>query len=765
MPAKKRTIQYRNYRWGIIPEVLLLLVFFVIQLQHINLDLWNDEIYTLKHFTLTSIQTTVSDYHVPNNHIFFNLINNIYLKFIGVDSLHDLLNNPWKLRIIPLFYSLCTLIFVYKIGLKFHNRLIAILGAGVLLTTIPYFNFSLQMRGYGLSTLLLVLFVYYIISHTRQPKKIYLLAVGLISAVLFYTIPSNAYFILSILFILGVHFILSTVKLKKMQIKDILHNHYFHLTISIGLGVTTALALYSPIFREVFMNDYVIPDEPFLLSKIEYYFNHIFRGMNSNRWPLVIIGSLGLLLFLAKRKTWILPITIFLSICLFPIIIVYVRGDQPPSRVFTVIAPFFSLLISAGIYLIINRFIKMKSANHSVYGLILLYSVIIFTFEICANKKHTLSNIQEGKLSQNMYTQYYSSNYQPLLDVTDFNQYYQAQPLPVMINGCMPHGIPHYLDMFDIPYAKINAQDSLLSISDSIYVITNHPYSFDQIQEYDLSILNEDLTYHNVLLLSKREQWLSKIQTKLDSLGETHKDSIAFVFNIYSSSLFNDFAKKHPCYYISESNKYDYGKLIPYFDGKPFVCYLQTLDRNSHNISNIIKNNLNVTDNFSTQKSLEFFVGTPFHKSSSDQFVLYYNDFDHPVVNEISSIDSSKQFSGIHSQKLDSNNIYSSVFSYSIKDSISDIEFKVSFMSSFTHDTKGFVVLDVQRKNKPSIWKANKISPFFNPKNEWQKVISSFQVKDTLYPDDIIKLYIWTPKKDDIWIDDLKVELLNTSSN
>ncbi|MFK7775093.1 MAG: hypothetical protein AB8F94_23330 [Saprospiraceae bacterium] len=59
--------------------LLVFIAFYFIQKDHLNLDFWNDEIYTLKHFIFAPIATTLSDYHVPNNHIFFNLINNIYL--------------------------------------------------------------------------------------------------------------------------------------------------------------------------------------------------------------------------------------------------------------------------------------------------------------------------------------------------------------------------------------------------------------------------------------------------------------------------------------------------------------------------------------------------------------------------------------------------------------------------------------------------------------------------------------------------------------
>ena len=105
-----------------IVEVLLFIGFTGILFTRINEDFWNDEIYTLYHFTFTSLANTVTDYHVPNNHVLFNFINNLYLRIIQLDSLSLLLEHPWKLRLTPFFYSLLAGIFTYKIGIRLVNN-------------------------------------------------------------------------------------------------------------------------------------------------------------------------------------------------------------------------------------------------------------------------------------------------------------------------------------------------------------------------------------------------------------------------------------------------------------------------------------------------------------------------------------------------------------------------------------------------------------------------------------------------------------------
>ena len=84
-------------------------------------------------------------------------------------------------------------------------------------------------------------------------------------------------------------------------------------------------------------------------------------------------------------------------------------------------------------------------------------------------------------------------------------------------------------------------------------------------------------------------------------------------------------------------------------------------------------------------------------------------------------------------------------------------------MSRFDENTKSQVVLDVNRNDKGNIWKGNKLNAFYNPLEQWQKVIATFQIKEKLMPDDLIKIYVWNPKGETIWIDDLKVEIIETS--
>ncbi len=74
---------------------------------YLNLDLWWDEVYSLDFFVFVLLKTVVTDYHLPNNHIFANLLNHIYVYSLGLDDI-SLLENPWKIRILMLVYAVIT---------------------------------------------------------------------------------------------------------------------------------------------------------------------------------------------------------------------------------------------------------------------------------------------------------------------------------------------------------------------------------------------------------------------------------------------------------------------------------------------------------------------------------------------------------------------------------------------------------------------------------------------------------------------------------
>ena len=119
--------------------------------KYINLDFWYDELITLQYFVFVPVQKIVTDYSVPNNHIFFNILNHLFMGVLGVANLPALMDHPFWIRSLMAFYTAVTLIYLYRIGVRFYNRTVAVAAVIILLTTLPFYNFAVQVRGYSLS--------------------------------------------------------------------------------------------------------------------------------------------------------------------------------------------------------------------------------------------------------------------------------------------------------------------------------------------------------------------------------------------------------------------------------------------------------------------------------------------------------------------------------------------------------------------------------------------------------------------------------------
>ena len=344
-PKPNRTI-FLNYGRPLFWWLGLSFIMLGLYWSHFDLDYFNDEIYTLKHFVFCDLKKTVLDYHVPNNHIFYNLINNFYSRLTGIDTFHAALQQPLRLRILTLLYTLGTLYFTIKIAWSRANPMAGILSGIALITTIPYFNFAFQLRGYGLSAFFLVAILYIQGRPTRQLTIRRGMSLTLLTALLFYTVPSNLYPIGGVLLFLGFGVLAQMSK----GLRSIFSREGPLADIGwLAGGLALGLLFYAPIFKDVFMNGYVQPVHPFQLERLaSYYLPKLGDGFLSNRWLFLVLMALGLRAYKKHSQLALLMLCVLFT----PPLLVMIRGDEAPLRIFTVLIPIFSILIGIGLSLI-----------------------------------------------------------------------------------------------------------------------------------------------------------------------------------------------------------------------------------------------------------------------------------------------------------------------------------------------------------------------------------------------------------------------------
>jgi hypothetical protein len=470
--------------------------------RYINLDFWYDEVFTLKNFIFVSIPKTATDYSFPNNHIFFNLINNMYLKSIGVDNLYSLMDWPWRIRLLPLAYTLFTLAYLYLIGIKFFNNFIAKMSLILLVSTVPFYNFALQVRGYGLSTLLLCMLLYHLWSFEERLRICDAILVVLSAALSLYTIPLNLYALMGIMAIyllLGAgkwRFRLGSERSETAadESEGIAprqnfygeHRH-FVIVLLIGIGIVLAFLLYLPVIDQVLHNRFVeshglfhVPILLEILPKVAYYFM-------SGRYLIIlafILGCFAYVVYSGEREPRIIRKAVCCSIILLlPFLFSFVRGDRPFLRVFVNLVPVFALLMSVGIYFLQSSIPVLRRRALLITIIAIIYCNVAFAAAIRNIERRIQSDLEMGNQSQDIYYNYYQTHYHPLKLARDISEHDEIGPEPwegLFLYHYDQAAMPNYLRKFAIGFTADRGRlESLLKTRKQVYVITALPTEFE----------------------------------------------------------------------------------------------------------------------------------------------------------------------------------------------------------------------------------------------------------------------------------------------
>ena len=114
-------------------------------------SLWCDEIYTLKNYVIASDALNPAVfYDYPNNHVLFNLFLARILRIFGMQDFAAVSLNVAPVRAATLVFPALSLVFSALAAGRFGKT--AVLLAPLLLaTSLPFYAWSVELRGYGLS--------------------------------------------------------------------------------------------------------------------------------------------------------------------------------------------------------------------------------------------------------------------------------------------------------------------------------------------------------------------------------------------------------------------------------------------------------------------------------------------------------------------------------------------------------------------------------------------------------------------------------------
>jgi hypothetical protein len=498
-------------KWvSFIPWLVILVLVIVGAYYRVGLDLWNDELYTLDKFTLVPLQAVLYDYHVPNNHILYNLFNYFVLQIWGIDSMSSLLSSPWILRVVSGVYSTISVVVIFFIAKEKWDKRTALLTVVFLLSSWPFMNYAFQIRGYALSSCLLSLLVW--ILYRLGNVKYNILAFGGIAVLTFgliVTIPLNLYMLLVLGMFFGGRVILSWYKTKRLftanQYSDLLS------AAAILLGTIAALGYYLPIFKEVFFNEYTVSQHLFHPHTLEVFFHFIIQFL-SNKWILLMAFVFGITMLKIRSLESVQKkeIVLLLLLCFGPFIISFVRGDWPPSRSFVTLMPYFALLLAICVITVLKLFVASDKLKTNLVAVLSLYCGIVFVVDIEKSEQMSQYNLMRGKRMHDLNANFFQTDYRPQKQAMLLKQH-NSEKLPVILESSEEYGFTYFLEDVGVDFTRPDNPDSLLStITGDFYVVSRRPFQVMKklcsIPGNTVEILSDKVNFHTILLVKGQKK-------------------------------------------------------------------------------------------------------------------------------------------------------------------------------------------------------------------------------------------------------------------
>ncbi len=478
----------RSIFGGVGLSVLALIPFFYWLARYIQLDFWYDEVYTLENFVFTPWVKITTRYVSPNNHIFFNLLNHLYVSLLKIPDPSALMSHPVYIRGLMLVYTLLTLGCVAAIGSRFFNRNVTVLALVLLVTTVPYNNFTLQVRGYSLSILLAAVIVYFLLACWQHSSWVNTLALLAASTLFLYVIPSNLYFIGSLVFIFGLsgarQFYTGALKsfsksLPRMPWRSLAKNCLSLIPIRVTLILAGACGLAGVLYLPVLpgmlgvgvnQNELVYSLKTRLLlfpRTLDYFL--------SFRYLLLLGVILGLVAgWRVKNRSYLIRSMVCLAVIILPFLVNFVVGAEPLDRIFIVGVIPFVLLIAFAMDVLIQRTAWLANRSGLVLALAILYCQGTFIFAMNNRDATLAADIHHAQTSQNIFYNYYQAYYQPRKVLST---YMKVDPSPLKPLYILYYGdavaIPDYLANDRIASFKVASVSEIkLDPANPTYVLT-----------------------------------------------------------------------------------------------------------------------------------------------------------------------------------------------------------------------------------------------------------------------------------------------------
>jgi len=353
----------RESRW----LMIVLAVGALLRLVFLQQPMRYDEAFSFLYFVSQPLSVGLSDYSVPNNHLFHTLLAHGAYLLLGAQ--------PWVLRLPAFGAGVALIAATYLAARRFYDRHAAILAASFVASSSILIEYSTNARGYMLLCLIFILLVAFGDALVHSEKRAEWLLFGVISAIGFYTVPIMLYGYGAVVTWLALSIICDPNHRSKKRALAL-------LVLSCGATLLLTAMLYASVFLNTGLNS-VISNRFVAPVSREEFFARFFPSLAEpwQQWtrdvPAVMIGLLAFGFVVAHLFHWRLtrhrvPVTaailswLTVSLLLYPVV--------PYGRVWLFLLPWCAVVSSAGI----NQGLKLISSGPTMHGrLVASLAVII----------------------------------------------------------------------------------------------------------------------------------------------------------------------------------------------------------------------------------------------------------------------------------------------------------------------------------------------------------------------------------------------------
>lgn len=116
--------------------------------------------------------------------------------------------------------------------------------------------------------------------------------------------------------------------------------------------------------------------------------------------------------------------------------------------------------------------------------------------------------------------------------------------------------------------------------------------------------------------------------------------------------------------------------------------------------------------------------------------------------------------SGNYSCKLDTANIYSFGFNTLLGDALTQMPKKINvslWVYSLISNPASSLVVEINNNGQQIFWKNADFKTTVSKTKDWTEIKASFDLPTNLNPKDELKIYVWNPKKQELYVDDFNI--------